>query len=581
MPEVAEQLIPKDYEIGRRRPTPGNGFIEALYQDNVDVIRGGVKRITEDGLVSEDGTQHKPRYPTIGRGGRSLSEEWKEASSTYLLMSVPHFPNYLIFNGPFGVYGHGSILPVMERLGRHFMQIIEKMSDEWNTAFEPTEEAVADFAEHRRSFLPRTTWSGTCNSWFKQGSVKGEVMMWPGSRIHFFDIMATPRWEDYHLTRACRNRFFYFGNGFAERECDGHDLSWYLGLLDGEDKQPQYKDADIAELLDMCKRHRERCDGRQTSKRTRRTDIRRLEPFLAVPSHIETPERSERLDHLPSEDATASCVSAYFVNFHPHFPVLHRPTFSVASTPKALAYIVIAIGNLYRRHTDPAVDIDDAHQQSDKLWEASAASLQGMAISYPGRWTDNWIIQASLLSVIYGAFAAERFPKSRQLLVNLVSDIREAELLRQQMPLGDRDDSLWDTVDMMCWATKISLCVPGDFLICGIVDTDITAAFATAAHLSLGNQVLGRRSRIMVQMPRAFGDEGFLLIMEELMNAMNSLWSSNEHRAMTEAPWVSVVGFKILLDLYPALRLATTDIERRVALEASVARSFNPASARS
>lgn len=109
-PEVAEHLIPKGYDIGCRRPTPGNGFIEALCEDNVDVIRGTIKRITDTGIVVDDGTEHKvdiivcatgfdvtwkPRYPTIGRGGRSLSEEWKEASSTYLSMSVPHFPNYL------------------------------------------------------------------------------------------------------------------------------------------------------------------------------------------------------------------------------------------------------------------------------------------------------------------------------------------------------------------------------------------------------------------------------------------------------------------------------------------------------
>ncbi|EFX06152.1 flavin-binding monooxygenase [Grosmannia clavigera kw1407] len=263
-PEVAEQLIPKGYEIGCRRPTPGNGFIEALCEDNVDFIRGGVKKITEDGLISDDGTEHKvdiivcatgfdvtwkPRYPTIGRGGRSLSEEWKDASRTYLSMSVPHFPNYLIFNGPFGVYGHGSILPVMEKISKHYMQMIQKMSDEWITAFEPTEEATEDFAEHRRAFIPRTAWSGSCNSWFKQGSVKGEVMMWPGSRVHFFDALETPRWEDYRLTRANHNRFYYFGNGRAEREFDGHDLSWYLGLLDGVDKQPIYREEDVSEFL--------------------------------------------------------------------------------------------------------------------------------------------------------------------------------------------------------------------------------------------------------------------------------------------------------------------------------------------
>jgi hypothetical protein len=131
------------------------------------------------------------------------------------------------------------------------MQMFEKMSLEGVTSFEPKEEAVADFTEHRRKFIPRTAWSSPCRSWFKQGTVDGEVMMWPGSRIHFFETMKTPRWEDYNLKHRSSNRFGYLGNGFAAREFDGSDLSWYLGLLDDKDMQHAYPDEDFQDLMNQ------------------------------------------------------------------------------------------------------------------------------------------------------------------------------------------------------------------------------------------------------------------------------------------------------------------------------------------
>ncbi|KAK0642619.1 putative sterigmatocystin biosynthesis monooxygenase stcW [Lasiodiplodia hormozganensis] len=259
-PEIADMIVPTNFAVGCRRPTPGNGYLEALCEDNVTVVSQSIQAITEKGILTDDGVEHefdiivcatgfdvswRPKYPTIGRGGRSLSEEWKDIPNTYLSISVPHFPNYLIFNGPFGPYGHGSFLPITEVLSRHFIQMLEKMSIEYLTSFAPTEAAVADFAEHRRVFLPRTAWTSPCRSWFKQGTVDGEVMMWPGSRTHFFESMKAPRWEDYELKYADRNRFYYLGNGFAAREVDGRDITWYLGLLDCGDVQPKFSDDDI------------------------------------------------------------------------------------------------------------------------------------------------------------------------------------------------------------------------------------------------------------------------------------------------------------------------------------------------
>ena len=158
----------------------------------------------------------------------------------------------IVFNGPYGPYGHGSFLPITETLSKHFLMMFRKMSEEGITSFDPKVEAVADFVQHRRTFLPRTAWSSPCRSWFKQGTVDGEIMMWPGSRIHFFETMKAPRWEDYSLTYTTSNRFGYLGNGFAARESDGSDLTWYLGLLDGEDVQLELPDDDFRDFIVNC-----------------------------------------------------------------------------------------------------------------------------------------------------------------------------------------------------------------------------------------------------------------------------------------------------------------------------------------
>jgi hypothetical protein len=120
-------------------------------------------------------------------------------------------------------------------------------------SFMPKQEAVDDFKRHRELFLKRTAWSSPCRSWFKGGTVDGPIMMWPGSRIHFFDAMANPRWEvrlqcslkeneeaiqtesmltcflqDYDWVTRLNNRFSFFGNGFSKKEVDGSDITWYI-----------------------------------------------------------------------------------------------------------------------------------------------------------------------------------------------------------------------------------------------------------------------------------------------------------------------------------------------------------------
>lgn len=263
-PEIAEKVIPQDFGVGCRRPTPGNGFLEALCDPKTTLIYNDIDEINETGLKTKDGVQHDfdilicatgfdvswiPHFPLIGRNSKDLREVWKESPQTYLSIAVPEFPNYLIFMGPHAPYAHGSFLPMTEAIAKNLVQVVKKVATESVTSFDPKPEAVEDFKRQRKTFLDRTIWNDPCRSWFKQDTYDGELMMWPGSRIHFFEVMKEPRFEDYNLTYVKNNRFEYFGNGFHIREFDGRDLSWYLGLLGEEDKQPDYKDDDIRIFL--------------------------------------------------------------------------------------------------------------------------------------------------------------------------------------------------------------------------------------------------------------------------------------------------------------------------------------------
>lgn len=57
-PELLDDIVP-DFSPHRRRLTPGPGYLEALTQDNASFIRTPIQKITENGIVTEDGV-HRP-----------------------------------------------------------------------------------------------------------------------------------------------------------------------------------------------------------------------------------------------------------------------------------------------------------------------------------------------------------------------------------------------------------------------------------------------------------------------------------------------------------------------------------------
>ncbi|KAH8660936.1 hypothetical protein BGZ60DRAFT_471767 [Tricladium varicosporioides] len=239
-------LIPS-FPVGCRRLTPAVGYLQSLTRSNVrvvsdqivEVVPNGIKISTGevievDALVCATGfdVSFCPRFPVVGRHG-NLQDLWKkETPRAYMSSSVPNFPNYFMFLGPNAPIGHGSVFTITEHVATYICTIIAKCQTESILSISPTPSALSDFSEHINAFMPRTAWSGSCRSWFKDGKEEGPVTaLHPGSRIHWFHMLERFRGEDFEYVREAKNRFKYLGNGFSTMELGQGDKTWYLGGL--------------------------------------------------------------------------------------------------------------------------------------------------------------------------------------------------------------------------------------------------------------------------------------------------------------------------------------------------------------
>ncbi|RDL40506.1 Uncharacterized protein BP5553_00485 [Venustampulla echinocandica] len=240
---LIDALVPK-FPVGCRRLTPGVGYMPALKAGNVRVITDSITRVLPQGIQLKSGEVVKvdaiicatgfdvsfcPRFPLIGRN-RNLQDIWTQQLPTaYMSCAIPDFPNYFTFLGPNAPIGHGSVLSITEHMAKYIVRIIQKCQSEGIKAVSPTNSAVRDFNTHINAFMPRTSWAGSCRSWFKNGKMDGPVTaLHPGSRVHWFHMLERFRGEDFEYVYDSTNRFAYLGNGFSMREMAGANSTWYL-----------------------------------------------------------------------------------------------------------------------------------------------------------------------------------------------------------------------------------------------------------------------------------------------------------------------------------------------------------------
>lgn len=254
-PELQKKLIP-DWAFGCRRMTPGEGYLEALQADNVEVVIGDIDYITATGCVSSGGQEQeqkqqqehefdvlicatgfdvsfRPRFPIIGRGGQNLQDLWADEAHSYMGTGAPEQPNYLHFLGPNCPIGAGPLVSAIEAQADYMLHWCDRWQTDRIHSFTPRRDAIADFAARTDLFMRDAIWAAGCRSWYKSHTVDGRVSaLWPGSSLHFMEALAHPRHEDFDVTYR-GNRFAWLGNGFSQTECDRtSDLAYYIREAD-------------------------------------------------------------------------------------------------------------------------------------------------------------------------------------------------------------------------------------------------------------------------------------------------------------------------------------------------------------
>ncbi|KAF2186725.1 FAD/NAD(P)-binding domain-containing protein [Zopfia rhizophila CBS 207.26] len=248
--KLKEFIIPK-WSPGCRRISPGDGYLEALVQDNVIPVFDNVKRVVPEGVETVDGRVHEmdilvcatgfqvafqPAFAVINGQGKSIKQDWTNGPNLYFGVSAPRFPNYYTIVGPGATWSNGTLIPSIETTIEYSIKCMKKMQTEGIKSMAVKQEALDEIYAHFDEFHKTTVWQEECRSWFKDGKIKNRIYLWPGATIHFLKSIKDPRFEDYEYTYRYKNRFAFLGNGdvkaTASRDVLG--LSPYIRNSDHE-----------------------------------------------------------------------------------------------------------------------------------------------------------------------------------------------------------------------------------------------------------------------------------------------------------------------------------------------------------
>ena len=180
-PELRRKVTPTD-EFGCKRLMLTDDWYPALTQPNVELVTGGVDAVTVTGIRDKSGVErpadvlvlatgfasHDFVAPMeiVGRGGRTLAQEWGEVARAYLGLSVPGFPNMFLLYGPNTNGGSGSVIYTIEAGMGHVLAALRELDRAEASRIEVRREAAERFDRELRAALAGTVWHSGCTNWY-------------------------------------------------------------------------------------------------------------------------------------------------------------------------------------------------------------------------------------------------------------------------------------------------------------------------------------------------------------------------------------------------------------------------------
>lgn len=212
--EEARKLHIPDYPIGCKRVLISNDYLAAVQEPHVSANTSGVKELTADAIIGNDGQRYEIDtliYSTgfrtsefiapmkvIGAGGKDLNEAWKDGAEAHQGITVAGFPNFFMAYGPNTNLGHNSIIFMVECQIRYIMKCMNYVLKRGAKAVDVKPEAMSKYNTQLQDELGNTIWAAGCDSWYKNDAGK-IVNNWSGYALGYRKETRKLSFDDYEL----------------------------------------------------------------------------------------------------------------------------------------------------------------------------------------------------------------------------------------------------------------------------------------------------------------------------------------------------------------------------------------------
>ena len=211
-PALKEKLRPT-YRAACKRLIYSWCYFDEVQHPAVFVETGRIAQVEPQGVRMADGTLHeldtlilatgfhadrfiRPAGVT-GVGGMTLDRFWATRPTAHYAVTLPHFPNLFMLNGPTGPVGNFSLIDIAERQWDYIDQLVDLLRTGEAVSIVPTVEAHEAYEERRVAAAKTTIFGSGCTSWYLDAT--GVPSSWPWSYDAFAEAMAKPILSEYAI----------------------------------------------------------------------------------------------------------------------------------------------------------------------------------------------------------------------------------------------------------------------------------------------------------------------------------------------------------------------------------------------
>jgi 4-hydroxyacetophenone monooxygenase len=208
-PDLQRVMIPRYPPYGKRMLRDNGVWARALKQPHVTVVGERLERITRDGVVTADGTEHEldvivyctgfqawrflDGIEVTGRGGADLHRRWGQDPTAYLGITVPDFPNLFCLYGPnTNLVVNGSIVMFSECAVHYVMECLRLLLERGGEVMDVRPEVLETYQTVVDEANALMAWGvDGVDNWYKSAS--GRVSQnWPLATIEYWDLTRRP-----------------------------------------------------------------------------------------------------------------------------------------------------------------------------------------------------------------------------------------------------------------------------------------------------------------------------------------------------------------------------------------------------